>query len=123
MIGDPRGPVQVVEAYGDGGFRISGTSHRGSVIVLIEACHAWPVSTLDEAQADHFAPLLAAADTVEILLLGCGPRIADVPAFLREACTGAGIVVEPMDTGAAARTYNLLASEGRQVAAALIAVE
>jgi uncharacterized protein len=35
----------------------------------------------------------------------------------------AGIAVEPMDTGAACRTYNVLATEERRVAAALIAVE
>ena len=62
------------------------------------------------------------AGEVEILLLGCGPRMAPVPRPLRETLRAAGIVIEAMDTGAACRTYNVLMSEGRRVAAALIAV-
>jgi uncharacterized protein len=46
-----------------------------------------------------------------------------VPSSLRAALRAAGVVVEPMDTGAACRTYNVLMADGRRVAAALIAVE
>jgi uncharacterized protein len=59
---------------------------------------------------------------VEILLLGCGPRMELVTKAMRQPLRDAGIVVEPMDTGAAARTFNVLLSEERRVAAALIAV-
>ncbi len=120
--GDPRGQVQAIEAYGDLRFRISSVVHHGSVIVLSEATHAWPVETLEEAQEAHFAPLAAIADDVELLLIGCGVSIGDPPHFLIALCRASGIAIDPMDTGAAARTYNLLASEGRRVAAALIAV-
>ena len=46
-----------------------------------------------------------------------------VPPALRNALRTAGIVIDAMDTGAACRTYNVLMSEDRRVAAALIAVE
>ncbi|MGH6796969.1 MAG: MTH938/NDUFAF3 family protein, partial [Roseiarcus sp.] len=59
---------------------------------------------------------------VEILLLGCGPRMAPVPPALRQGLRVAGIVVDAMDTGAACRTYNVLLSEDRRVAAALLAL-
>lgn len=119
---DLRGNVQAIETYGDLRFRISSIVHEGSVIVLGEATHPWPVISLAEAEEAHFAPLMADAENVEILLLGGGTEYGEPPAFLLALCRTVGIAVEPMDTGAAARTFNLLASEGRRVAAALIAV-
>ena len=59
-------------------------------------------------------------DRIELLLLGCGRRMAPPPSGLRQALRQAGIVLEVMDTGAACRTYNVLLSEERRVAAALL---
>ena len=56
----------------------------------------------------------------EILLIGCGPRMQMLPPGLRQALKAIGVVAEPMDTGAACRTYDILISEGRRVAAALL---
>ncbi len=114
---------QLIESYGDGRFRISGAVHEGSVLVLPERSLAWPVVAFEEISLDSLAPVTAAAAALEILLIGCGPRLARVPEDLRRALREAGLVVEPMDTGAACRTYNVLVSEARPVAAALIAVE
>ena len=58
----------------------------------------------------------------EILLLGCGPQIAFLDPLLRQAIRDRGVKVEVLDSGAACRTFNLLVTEGRAVAAALIAV-
>ena len=113
---------QTVEAYGDGGFRIGGVAHQGSVLVMPERTLAWPVQRLEEVSFASFAPLLPHAGDIQVLLLGCGRRINLVPAALRTALREAGMVLEPMDTGAACRTYNVLAAEDRRVAAALIAV-
>jgi len=71
---------------------------------------------------DSLAPVLAADSMPTILLLGCGRGMGVVPREVRAALRAAGIVVEAMDTGAACRTYNVLLTEGRDVAAALIAV-
>jgi uncharacterized protein len=57
------------------------------------------------------------------MLLGCGPRMLLLPPPLRQTLRAAGIVSEVMDTGAACRTYNVLLAEGRQVCAAMLAVE
>jgi uncharacterized protein len=59
---------------------------------------------------------------VEVLLLGCGLRLIQPGPAFRAELKALGVVVEPMDTGAACRTYNVLLSEDRRVAAALIAV-
>lgn len=123
MSNDPTGQgaaYQVVEAYGPGRFRISGEVYNSSVLVLPEQTLDWPVASIDDLKPDDFEPLIEAADGIEILLLGCGARMQMVPQSLRAPLRAAGIVVEPMDTGAAARTFNLLLSEDRRVAAALI---
>ena len=116
---------QLIESYGDGRFRISGVVYQGSVLVLPERSLAWPVAAIEEISLDSLAPVTAAAAAaaaLEILLIGCGPRLARVPEDLRQALREAGVMVEPMDTGAACRTYNVLIAEDRPVAAALIAV-
>ncbi len=82
----------------------------------------WAVTGFAELSEVSFQPVAEAAEDIEILLLGCGPRMELVPGPLRAALRSAGIVIEPMDTGAAARTFNLLLSEDRRVAAALIAL-
>ena len=114
---------QLVEAYGDGGFRIGGLVHTGSVLVMPERTLAWPVVRVEQVDFASFAALLPFAAEVQVLLLGCGKRIQLVPAALRAELRQAGMVLELMDTGAACRTYNVLAAEDRRVAAALIAVE
>jgi uncharacterized protein len=113
---------QYIEGYGAGRFRISGVVHDGAVLVFRTRTIAWPVASLAAVTADSLAPLLEAGD-VTVLLLGCGARMAPVPSALRERLRAAGIVIEPMDTGGACRTYNVLLAEDRQVAAALLPVE
>ncbi|KAA5607530.1 hypothetical protein F1188_01835 [Roseospira marina] len=109
---------QVVQAYGDGAFRISGVQHAGSVIVMPETVHAWS----GEVSEQGLAVILDAAETIDILLVGGGPSMAPIPAALRQTLRAHGIVPEPMDTGAGCRTYNVLMAEDRHVAAALVAV-
>ncbi len=117
----PKG-LLVIEAYGDGGFRVSGERHEGSVLVLPEGAEAWSPATPEEITIESLQPVLASSATIDILFLGCGERSAMLPAPLRQAFREAGTAVEGMDTGAACRTYNVLLAEGRRVAAALIAV-
>ena len=64
----------------------------------------------------------SAEPAVEILLLGSGPKMGLLPSKLRRELRDAGIVVDVMETGAACRTYNVLLSEDRRVAAALLPV-
>ena len=115
---------QIIESYGDGRFRVTGAVHQGSVLVFPDRTVAWEVGESSALTEASLAGIAAAGDagTIDLLLIGCGPRMAMIPAKLRAALRSHGVVIEPMDTGAAARTYNVLAAEGRKVAAALIAV-
>ena len=113
---------QVIESYGDGRFRVSGRVFEGSVLVFPDRAQSWPVAEMDAVSLESLAAVVQADDAVEVLLLGCGARMAMVSKALREGLRAGGVVVEPMDTGAACRTFNVLMAEGRRVAAALIAV-
>ena len=111
-----------IDAYGNGGFRFADMSHRGSILVLPSGIHAWPVGSVAEITGGTLDPIFAESDALELLLLGTGLDVAAVPARLRERLREAGICVDVMQTGAAARTYNILLAENRRVGAALIAV-
>ena len=114
---------QLINSYGDGGFRITGTRYEGSVWVLPEETIAWPARQLSDLDLDSFSDLIAkAAHHTGLLIIGTGKQMLPLPKALRDKCREAGLAVEPMDTGAACRTYNVLLVEERSVAAALIAV-
>lgn len=113
---------QVINGYGDGGFRVAGIRHEGSVLVFPDRTLAWTVTRLEDLDLDSLSAVPLAEPAVEILLLGMGPQIRRVPDALRSSMKAHGILLEGLDTGAAARTYNVLMGESRRVAAALIAV-
>ncbi len=112
---------QVIETYGEMRFHISGVRYDHAVIVLPTTVLPWGPAAWDDVDMASFEALCA-ADAADVLLLGCGPR-AELPSrALRNALREQGLVVEPMDTGAACRTYNVLMAEDRRVAAALLPV-
>jgi len=111
-----------IDAYGAGGFRFAEMSHRGSILVLPSGVRAWDVTAPDGITPEALRPLLAEAAAIDLLLLGTGADIVFVPDSLRQHLKAAGIGLDVMQTGAAARTYNILMAENRKVAAALIAV-
>jgi uncharacterized protein len=113
---------QIIQAYGEGGFRIGGADHAGSVLVLPGQTLPWAAAVPPDVTEASLAPLLDAEFPVELLLIGYGRAIARPDAALRNALRARGIALEPMDTGAACRTFNVLLSEQRAVAAALIAI-
>ena len=112
-----------IDAYGNGGFRFADMSHRGSLLFLPSGVHGWEMQSPDAITPDSLAAVLAQKDAIGFLLLGTGiAQVFPAPA-VRKAFVDAGIGLDPMSTGAAARTYNVLLAEGRPVAAALIAVD
>jgi uncharacterized protein len=118
------GGRQIIESYGDGRFRVGGQVYAGALLVFPTRSLAWGVSEAAEASLDNLAAVLEAGRNgeVDLLLFGQGRRMLPLVPALRQGLKSAGVVVEPMDTGAACRTYNVLMAEGRLVAAALIAV-
>ena len=111
-----------IDAYGNGGFRFAEMSHQGSILCLTDGVFAWDVNEADDLALAHFQPIMEALAPPAFLLLGTGAKQVFPPFEVRRAFLDVGLGLEPMDTGAAARTYNVLLAEQRPVAAALIAV-
>jgi uncharacterized protein len=112
-----------IEAYGKGGFRFGGMSHRGSLLCLPEGVWPCPARTPQELTAADFALVFVASPPVEHCLVGAGRDPWLLPRDLATRFSEHGIAVEAMSTGAAVRTYNILMGERRRVAALLIAVD
>jgi uncharacterized protein len=126
MAGDrPEGFVpgaHPIDAYGASGFNFAGMSHRGSILALPSGIRAWDVSDPSQIDAASLAVLFDEPEgAVEHLLVGTGASFVPLAPALRKTLRARGIAGEPMATGAAARTYNILLGEKRRVAAALIA--
>lgn len=104
-----------VEGYGPGFFRIGGAVHEGALLVLPDRRTTWD-------GYDDTAPILAAKDDIDVLFIGTGADIAHIPADTRATLEEAGLGVEVMSSPSACRTYNVLLSEGRRIALAVLPV-
>ena len=112
-----------IDAYGNGGFRFAGMSHRGSILCLPSGVWAWDAVVSGDLSIATLARALGELERAQFLLLGTG-RSQVFPALdLRRAFDAKLVGLEIMDTGAAARTYNILLAEQRPVSAALLAVD
>lgn len=107
------GAALAIEGYGPGFFRVGPHVMRGAA--LVTPWDAGPWGGLEDSAAP-----LALAGRIDVLLIGLGPDIRPVPAAFREALEAQGIGVEPMNSPAACRTYNVLLGEGRRIAACLL---
>lgn len=107
------GAARPIEGYGPGFFRIGGEAHAAPVVIAPGHVAPW-------AGYDDPTPLLALAGLVDVLFVGTGPAIAPLPRSLRDTLEAAGLGVEIMASATACRTYNVLLSEGRRVAVALL---
>lgn len=103
------------EGYGPGFFRLGGEVRQGDLLVTARSLRSW--GGYGDAEA-----VLALAGEIDFVLVGTGPEMAPVPGDFRRALEEAGIGVEIMATATACRTYNVLLSEGRRMAAAVLAL-
>jgi len=104
-----------IDGYGPGFFRVAGQVMEGPVLVTVTGARGW--GGYEDAE-----PLLALKDEVDVVFIGTGAQTAHAPSALRQELEGAGLGVEAMNSPAACRTYNVLLSEGRRVAVALLPV-
>ena len=112
----------LIDAYGDGGFRFGGMSHRGSLLCFSNGIWAWPVTDVVELTTESLAAAFDRAESLDFFLIGSGRDAWPLPEHLRTRFRELSLSVDTMPTGAAVRTYNILLSENRRVGAGLIAV-
>lgn len=111
-----------IDAYGNGGFRFADMSHRGSILCLPSGVHGWDMQEGEPLTVASLQRVLADASGIEVLLVGTGANLKPIPADVKAALKARGISSDPMSTGAAVRTFNIMLAESRAVAAALVAV-
>ncbi|HSG57678.1 Mth938-like domain-containing protein [Seohaeicola saemankumensis] len=104
-----------IDGYGPGFFRVGKQIIEGPVLVTAARATQW-------GGFSDLAPLMALKGEVDVIFLGMGAEIAHAPVDLRDQLEALGMGVEVMNSPAACRTYNVLVSEGRRVAAALLPV-
>ena len=111
---------QVLTGYGAGAFKVNNESISGSLLLLPDRTLPWDVS--ESFTTESLRALYPELQNIDILLIGSGKNMAFLPPDIRAELKAKHIAVDIMSTGAACRTYNVLLSEERRVAAALIAV-
>ncbi len=110
-----------INAYGPGWIEVNGLKHDQSLTVSSIPEHlpaAWRPAKFEDLTAEDFANLNTAG--AELVIFGSGSRLRFPQQAWLQSLITQGIGLETMDTPAACRTYNILASEGRKVVAALI---
>jgi len=114
-----------IEAYGAGGFKFAGVSHVGSILATPQGIAAVEAKAVADLSIGTFAPLFAeleaAPGSIEFLVVGMGEKMAILPPPIAARLRGAGLRLETMATGPAARVYNVMFGEDRRVAALLLA--
>lgn len=104
-----------IDGYGPGFFRVGQQVIEGAVLVTQDRARQW-------GGVEDIAALEALVGQVDVIFLGMGTDIAHAPLELRQRLEAVGLGVEVMSSPAACRTYNVLLSEGRRVAAAVLPV-
>lgn len=108
-----------ITGYGDGFVAVNEEQLSTSMVVMPgKLIRNWPPREPNELTSQHLETVVGEAP--ELILLGTGDRQHFPPAAVAAVALQKEIGLEVMDTAAACRTYNILAAEGRTVAAALI---
>ena len=113
------GGIKLIASYTASSVTIEDQHYQSSLILLGDRIVSdWAVESVENLTIDHLEPILEVDP--EIFLLGTGDRQRFPSAELMKSLARRNRSVDVMDSGAACRTYNVLASEFRAVAAALI---
>ena len=119
LLGNSEQPA--IRHYHPGELRVRSDTYTASVIITPwEVFDDWAPQLHTELQPPHLERLLQLDPRPEIILLGTGESQHCPPAEIMAPLFNAGVGVEVMDTAAACRTWNILLTEGRSAAAALI---
>ena len=118
LIMDSPGNINVVRSYDGGALHIGENTYQRTCVIAPDALLPdWPPDSLDDIAPEHLAALFALEP--QVVLLGCAGAPRFTPAALRRLFAARNVGLETMELGAACRTYNVLAQEGRRVVAVL----
>ena len=110
----------LVDSYGPGRFQVARQEYNQSLLLLPESVTPWGLTDISELTIESLEHFVGLDDPIEVLIIGCGDRMAMISSSIKNAMREKGISLDQMSTGAACRTFNILMSEGRRAGAALI---
>ena len=111
--------VNNITRYDGDNLRVNADLHTASVLVpWVGPTRPWNAARVEELTPAHFEALLEFDP--EVVIFGSGPKLKFVSPALYRSLIDLRIGVETMDSGAACRTYTVLANEGRKVVAAIL---
>lgn len=110
----------LIHAYAPGSITINSQVYTRSLIVTPTQVMDWPPTSFDDLLAPHFE--MIAGLSLEVLILGTGAKLRFPAPAITRSLVEARVGLEVMDTGAACRTYNILMSDGRRAATALLMI-
>ena len=116
------GELTLIHGYGGGGFRIAKQPYQGDQILLPRTRFDWQAPAWDKISIDDLAPIFI-EPLPPLLIMGLGEAPKGLLPELQVALSQKGISMEIMSTPAACRTWNVLLSEGRHAALALLAID
>lgn len=113
----------LIESFGNGGFRLGGVSHQGSIMISPSGIRALPARTIGDLEPPMLQVLVDEKAAIDMLLVGTGPSMAPLPKPVLQWFSANGLPFDLMNTNAAVRTYNVVLEEERRVAAIMLAVD
>lgn len=119
-MGSPPSDRTLVASYGVGQFKIGEQVYSRSILVLHNIVFELDIDNVTQLTEKVLERVFLASPKLDVLLVGYGASKGRVDRQLSDALRNAAIGFDVMNTGAACRTYNVLALEERQVAAVLI---
>ena len=118
---DPEGAKYLIKRYSADSITVNNTDYTCSLKISPNSLlEHWAPQTLADLTEADFAPILELKP--DIFILGVGEKHQFPDAALLQPLYKQHIGVEVMSTSAACRTFNVLASDGRAVVAALLRV-
>ncbi|HCR86515.1 MAG TPA: hypothetical protein DIV86_07560 [Alphaproteobacteria bacterium] len=113
---------KVIETYGAGSFTISSAKYDFSIIITPFSLKESEAKNISEITENDISILIDEKDKIDFVLVGFGENSDYLPTNIEKILAKENIRIEYMSTGAACRTYNVLMSEERKIAAILIAI-
>ena len=111
-------------AFGDHCFQVNDILVRQSILLFKDHFLLWNANEFDDITIDSLNIFTVLYPTIEILLIGCGEsQPKQIDSKIVQHFKSKGIVIEASNTSNAAATYNILISEERNVAAALLTMK
>lgn len=112
-----------IESFGNGGFRLGGVSHAGSILISASGTRALDIASIADLTPVHLEVLLTEKSENDLLIIGTGRDMQPMPKSIVETLKQHAIGYDVMSTNAAVRTYNVVLAEDRRVSAIIIAVD